>query len=139
MLNENMCNRLIPGQNNANEGPLFTPQNIVTEDDFITFLRNSFPLFTEDDVSKLLLYYPSSNDSVMSTPGFATSGLTNPTALNESSFATGQQQRADVRIPSSTSFPKSTHGLTSSQNVYAETTFVCPAYWLTEALPTTAV
>ena len=132
MLNENMRNQLMHGQNNANEGLLFTPQNIVTEDGFIIFLRNSFPLFTEDDISKLPLYYPSSNNSVMSTPGFATSGSTNPTALNESSFANGQQQIADVRVPS-TSFPKSTHGLTSSQSAYAETPFVCPAYWLTEA------
>ncbi|KAL8825770.1 MAG: hypothetical protein Q9191_004216, partial [Dirinaria sp. TL-2023a] len=99
--------------NNANEGPLFTPQNIVSEDDFITFLRNSFPLFTEDDISKLLLYYPSSNDSEISMPGFATSGTANPTALNESTFGIGQQQRAE--------------------NVYAETSFVCPSYWLAEA------
>ena len=59
---------------------------------------NAFPLFTEDDVSRVLLYYPSSNASVdMSTPDFATSGNSTPTALNESTFATGQQQRADVR------------------------------------------
>ena len=108
MLNKNVRNQLISGQNNANEGSFFAPQNIVTEDDFITFLRNSFPLFMEDDISKLLLYYPSTNNSVLSTPGFATSGLTNPTALNESSFATGQQQRADVRVPFPTLVPKST-------------------------------
>lgn len=35
------------------------------------------------------------------------------TAVNQSTFGTGQQQRAD--------------------NVYAETTFVCPSYWLSEA------
>lgn len=84
-------------QNNANEGPLFTPQNILTEDDFINFLRNTFPLFTEDDISRVLLYYPSTNASVdMSTPEFATSGNGTATALNESTFGTGQQQRADV-------------------------------------------
>jgi len=44
---------------------------------------------------------------------FATSGYTGPSALNESSVATGQQQRAD--------------------NIYAETTFVCPSYWMAEA------
>ena len=85
-------------QNNANEGPAFTPQNIVTEDDFVGFLHNTFPLFTDDDVSRVLLYYPSTNASVdMSTPDFATSGNNAPTALNESTFATGQLQRADVR------------------------------------------
>lgn len=84
-------------QNNANEGPTFTPQNIVTEDDFVNFLRNTFPLFTIDDISRVLLYYPSTNASVdMSTPEFATSGNSTPTALNESTFGTGQQQRADV-------------------------------------------
>jgi hypothetical protein len=44
---------------------------------------------------------------------FATTGLSGPTAINKSSVATGQQQRAD--------------------NIYAETTFVCPSYWMTEA------
>ena len=84
-------------QNNANEGPAFTPQNIVTQDDFVNFVRNTFPLFTEDDISRVLLYYPSTNASVdMSTPEFATSGNSTPTALNESTFGTGQQQRADV-------------------------------------------
>lgn len=89
--------RLLTG-NNANEGPAFVPQNIVTEDDFVNFVYNTFPLFTEDDVSKILLYYPSPNASVGTTmPGFATSGNSTPTALDESTFASGQQQRAEVR------------------------------------------
>ena len=84
-------------QNNANEGPLFTPQGIRSEGDFVDFLRNSFPLFTEDDIAKLLLYYPTTNASVDSTdPEFATSGLSGANALNESTYGTGQQQRADV-------------------------------------------
>ncbi|MCJ1249653.1 hypothetical protein MMC30_006879 [Trapelia coarctata] len=100
--------------NNANEGPPFTPQNIVTEDDLVNFLRRTFPLFTESDISKVLFYYPSSNASVdLSNPEFATNGFLGATALNESTFATGQQQRAN--------------------NVYAETTFVCPSYWMAEA------
>ena len=86
----------------------------MTEDDFINFLHTSFPLFTEDDISRILLYYPSTNASVSTeTPSFATSGTAGATALNESTFATSQQQRAE--------------------NVYAETTFVCPSYWLAEA------
>ena len=68
----------------------------------------------------------------MSFPGFATSGTTSPNALNESSFGTGQQQRADVCIPSRILF-ENRLWLIPHQNVYAETTFVCPAYWLTEA------
>ena len=87
-------------QNNANEGPAFTPQTIVTEDDFVAFVQNTFPLFTEDDISRVLLYYPSSNASNgMITPGFASSGNESVTALNESTFGSGQQQRADVSFP----------------------------------------
>jgi hypothetical protein len=49
------------------------------------------------------------------TPGplFSTLGSSDPTALNQSEFGIGQQQRAD--------------------NLYAETTFVCPSYWLAGA------
>ena len=46
-------------------------------------------------------------------PLFSTLGTSNPTALNQSEFAIGQQQRAN--------------------NLYAETTFVCPSYWLASA------
>lgn len=101
--------------NNANEGVGFTPQDIITEDDFVAFVQNTFPLFTDSDVQKVLRYYPSTNASVdPSTPLFATSGDGSvATALNESTFGTGQQQRAD--------------------NLYAETTFVCPSYWMAEA------
>ena len=49
------------------------------------------------------------------TPGplFSTLGNSGPTALNQSEFGIGQQQRAD--------------------NLYGETTFVCPSYWLASA------
>ncbi|KAH0363182.1 carboxylesterase type B, partial [Aureobasidium melanogenum] len=100
--------------NNANEGPLFVPQNITTEADLVSWLELTFPLFSNDDIAKVLLYYPSSNASDSSSAvDFATLGNMGPTALNESSLATGQQQRAD--------------------NIYAETTFVCPSYWMAEA------
>ena len=98
-------------QNNANEGPAFVPQTIETEDDFVSYLRLLFPLFSDDQISQVLSIYPSTNASVNpSNPDFATNGLTGATALNESTFGTGQQQRAD--------------------NLYAETTFVCPSYWM---------
>ncbi|KAL9016683.1 MAG: hypothetical protein Q9185_005962 [Variospora sp. 1 TL-2023] len=114
LLEKRVNGRRILAGNTANEGPLFTPQNIVSQDDFVNFLRTSFPLFTEDDISRVLLYYPSTNASVSSDdPSFATSGSMGTTALNVSTFGTGQQQRAN--------------------NVYAETTFVCPSYWLAEA------
>lgn len=125
--------------NNANEGPLFVPQTIDTEADLVAWLELTFPLFSNDDIARILRYCkfsspplsglqtfpirpilttphidPSSNttDSA-STIDFATNGLTGPTAINESTVATGQQQRAN--------------------NIYAETTFVCPSYWMSEA------
>ncbi|KAK3676233.1 hypothetical protein LTR78_003983 [Recurvomyces mirabilis] len=105
--------RILSG-NNANEGVGFTPQTIKTEDDLVAYLRGLLPLFSDNDIAKVLLYYPSTNASVSSSnPTFATTGDSGPTALNQSSVGTGQQQRAD--------------------NIYAETTFVCPSYWLAEA------
>ncbi|KAG0651279.1 Secreted lipase [Hyphodiscus hymeniophilus] len=100
--------------NNANEGAPFTPQNINTEDALVAWLARTFPSFTDDDLAKILLYYPSSNttDDPNATK-FATLGNAGPTALNESQVGTGQQQRAD--------------------NIYAETTFVCPSYWMAES------
>ncbi|KAK0871874.1 hypothetical protein LTR91_013682 [Friedmanniomyces endolithicus] len=100
--------------NNAAEALFFTPQVITTEDELVAYLRVTFPLFSNNDIAKILFYYPSSNASVPAKPLlFATEGDTGPTALNESSVGSGQQERAD--------------------DIYAETTFVCPAYWMAEA------
>lgn len=99
--------------NNANEGPLFVPSNITTEDDLVSWLQLTFPLFSNNDIAKILYYYPSSNVTDTTSPLFATSGDSGLTANNQSNIAVGQQQRAD--------------------NIYAETTFVCPSYWLAEA------
>ena len=86
----------------------------MTEDDFVAFLRYSFPLFTSDDIEKVLFYYPSSNASDGSTrPSFATSGTSGATALNQSTFATGQQQRANVSIR-----PKDVSGQISSSPIF---------------------
>lgn len=86
--------------NNANEGPSFTPQNITTEGDLVAWLQVTFPLFTNDDIAKVLLYYPSSNASTNSgSPLYGTSGEAGVSALNQSSVGTGQQQRADVGPP----------------------------------------
>lgn len=106
--------------NNANEGPGFTPQDIETEDDLVAYLHATFPLFSDNDIAKLLFYYPIPEASVSSDGiEFATSGDSGPTALFQSSVGTGQQQRAD--------------------NIYAETTFVCPSYWLAEAYSNNAL
>lgn len=99
--------------NNANEGPGFVPQTIATEEDLLAWLRLTFPLFSNNDIAKILFYYPSSNDSTTDAALYATNGESGPTAVNQSNVGTGQQQRAN--------------------NIYAETTFVCPSYWLAEA------
>ena len=99
--------------NNANEGPGFVPQNIKTEDDLVAWLRLTFPLFSNNDIAKVLLYYQSSNETKNSADLFATNGESGPTAVNQSNVGTGQQQRAN--------------------NIYSETTFTCPSYWLSEA------
>jgi carboxylesterase type B len=100
--------------NNADEGPLFVSQTITTEDGLVAWLKLTFPLFTSEDIAQVLMHYPSSNAS--DNPNavlYATDGDSGATAVNQSDAATGQQQRAN--------------------NIYAETTFVCPSYWLAEA------
>lgn len=105
--------RVLSG-NNANEGTAFTIQNITTESAFEDWLHLQLPLFNSSDIAAILANYPSTSGPVdPSDPRFATTGTAPPYALNESSFGTGQQQRAD--------------------NLYAETTFVCPSYWLAQA------
>lgn len=85
--------------NNALEGPSYTQPNITTEGDLVDWLHLTFPLFTNDDIAKVLLYYPSSNESTdHNAPLYATNGISDPTFINQSSVATGQQQRAFVRF-----------------------------------------
>ncbi|KNG50858.1 carboxylesterase type b [Stemphylium lycopersici] len=100
--------------NNANEGPSFVPQDITSQDAFVTWLRDTLPEFSDSDISKVLFYYPVSNVADPSiNDQFATNGVSGPSALDQSSLGTGQQQRAN--------------------NLYAELTFVCPSYWQAEA------
>jgi carboxylesterase type B len=81
--------------NNANEGAAFTPQNIGDETALLAWLQNTLPEFTPDDLDKVLLYYPISNTS---TTKLATNGVSGPSALDTSSIATGQLQRAFVSL-----------------------------------------
>lgn len=100
--------------NTANEGYFFTPQNIQSEADLVHYLRVTFPLFSNNDIAKVLYYYQSTNASVNPNDTmYATSGDGGATAVNQSSAGTGQQQRAD--------------------DIYGESTFVCPSYWIAEA------
>ncbi|KAH6628963.1 acetylcholinesterase precursor [Boeremia exigua] len=97
--------------NNANEGPLFTPQNITSEALLLDRLRSILPEFSDNDLTNVLLHYPIADDT--NNVKFATTGTSRPSALDQSGLATGQQQRAN--------------------NIYAELTFVCPSYWMAEA------
>jgi hypothetical protein len=76
----------------------FVPQNILTEADFESYIRSLFPLFSNSDIVAILQAYPSTNASVNPTnPKYATAGDSGATAVNVSTFGTGQQQRANVR------------------------------------------
>lgn len=68
-------------------------------------------MMTREDIGRLLEIY--SIPPVIEGPLFSSLGDHGPTALNQSEFGIGQQQRAN--------------------NLYAETTFVCPSYWLANA------
>ena len=78
------------------------------------YIHSNFQLLTDADVSRLLQVYQFDPTPVdRSAPLFDTLGDRGPTALNQSEFATGNQQRVF--------------------NVFSETTFTCPSYWLAEA------
>jgi hypothetical protein len=81
----------------------------------MTYVKSAFPRFTASDFSRLLELYgfasSSSPDRLDSL--YDTLGDRGPTALNQSEFATGYQQTAF--------------------NIFAETAFDCPSYWLADA------
>ncbi|KAF2471200.1 alpha/beta-hydrolase [Lindgomyces ingoldianus] len=120
--------------NNANEGALFVPPTISTLADLTAWLKVEFPNLSDEDIQAILDANPASAAVVdPAAPKFATNGLTPPpvTAVNVSQVATGQQQRGDISswiLTTYFSIP-----LTFLQNIYAESTFVCPSYWLNSA------
>ncbi|KAI1383645.1 putative carboxylesterase [Hypoxylon trugodes] len=104
--------------NNANDGvPLVNP-DVNTRPKYDSFISNTFPLFTTDDVTTLNKVYQI--DSLPSDDGirYDTLGFTGPTALYKSGMATGIQQAVF--------------------NMAAETTFACPAQWFAEAFSATS-
>lgn len=100
--------------NNALEGAAFVPEGINTIDDLVSYLKAFFPTFSNNDISELLAYYPIGNASTEPrAPLWATDGSSSgATTLNQSSAATGQQQRAIAII--------------------GESMLICPSYWLAE-------
>ncbi|KAM0304066.1 hypothetical protein ACHAO8_011453 [Botrytis cinerea] len=109
LLDKRLNGRSLLIGNNANEGPLFTPQTITSEADLLEWLRNLLPEFQENDIAKVLEYYPSIG-SVDSSGSNLSATFRN---AEQSSFASSPQLRAN--------------------NLYAELTFVCPSYWMAEA------
>jgi carboxylesterase type B len=97
--------------NNANEGAIFVPPTINSTSALQIWLQGVYPSLTSSDFEQILATYPASKSS--GTERFATTGLGPATALDVSQLATGVQQRAN--------------------NIYAEATFVCPSYWLSDA------
>ncbi|KAK0747257.1 Alpha/Beta hydrolase protein [Apiosordaria backusii] len=109
-------NKLLVGYN-AHEGPLFVPSaaQIETEADLLAWLALEFPNLTSAQLNSILAINP--NSALSSSPGsrFETDGLNTGgfNAINTSPDGVGQKQRGN--------------------NIYAEATFACPAYWLADA------
>ncbi|KAK1754279.1 alpha/beta-hydrolase [Echria macrotheca] len=103
--------RLLVG-NNANEGALIPPSNIVTESDTVSWIRSYFSNLSAANISDILTTYPVSNTAT-SSARYETSGTGPVTAMSVSQVATGQQQRVF--------------------NMYAEASVICPSYWFGSA------
>lgn len=102
--------RVLTG-NNENEGPGFTPQNITSKEEFISFVLTNYPRLSEKNITSILdLYAVPDNSSGIYADS---NGLTPPFSTTNSNWAIGWQQAAN--------------------NLYAETTFVCPSYWMADA------
>ncbi|KAJ5964880.1 CAZyme family CE10 [Penicillium vulpinum] len=105
--------RVLSGYN-ANDGVPLSPPNVNSTGDFLDYIHSAFPSFSPKDYSRLMDIYGVRHSSPENTgPRYDTLGDSGPTALNQSEMATGLQQ---------TVF-----------NIYAESSFDCPAYWLAGA------
>ncbi|KAI1812597.1 carboxylesterase family protein [Poronia punctata] len=102
--------RILTG-NNENEGANFTPQNVTTESEFVTFVQTNWPRLSEQNVSSILDLYSVPED--VEEVYVDSDGLTAPFSTTNSNWAIGWQQAAN--------------------NIYAEATFVCPSYWMADA------
>ncbi|KAK7745976.1 hypothetical protein SLS53_002696 [Cytospora paraplurivora] len=80
-------------KNNANEGPGFVPQDIETASDFDRYTKGLFPLMSTGDLEQLDKAYLI--PPTVPGPLYSTLGSSGPTALNQSEYAIGQQQRAN--------------------------------------------
>ncbi|KAJ0426179.1 Alpha/Beta hydrolase protein [Aspergillus carlsbadensis] len=105
--------RILVG-NNANDGVPLSDPTITDRTTFNAHINLKFPHLTNDDKKALNKVYQTQWTEPTNTGiRFDTLGYVGPTALNQSEMATGLQQTAF--------------------NIFAETTFDCPAQWLAEA------
>ncbi|KAI1455615.1 alpha/beta-hydrolase [Annulohypoxylon moriforme] len=96
--------------NNPNEAPGFIPQGVKNEDQFRGFLLSNYPLLSEENITNILELYsvPENTSSILVN----SDGENPPYSTTNSGWAFGWQQAAT--------------------NLYAETTFICPSYWLAD-------
>ncbi|KAJ5372869.1 CAZyme family CE10 [Penicillium concentricum] len=114
LLQKKVSGKRVLSGNNANEGVPLSPPFVNSTADFLGYVHSAFPLFSRRDYSRLLDIYEFQDSSPENTgPRYDTLGDRGPTALNQSEMATGLQQ---------TVF-----------NIYAESSFDCPSYWLADA------
>ena len=110
--------RILAG-NNANEGVPLSPPTAITVEDFKSYIRTTFPSFSNRDISDLLSQYAFPGDTQPTdpkAPKYETPGNSKtPNAKHQGAFGTGQQQRVF--------------------NVFAEYAFDCPSYWQASAFP----
>jgi len=122
-LSESLAGKSVRGKrvlssNMANEGIPLSPPTTRTLEDFRAYLDVTFPSFGLKDKMLIEEIYSFAGDNLDVQPNatrFATSGTGTPTAVNQSEFGTGNQQRLS--------------------NLFAEYAFVCPSYWAVEAFP----
>ncbi|KAI1204278.1 alpha/beta-hydrolase [Annulohypoxylon truncatum] len=111
LLNDGELNGIrILSSNNPNEAPGFIPQGIDNEDRFRGFLFGNYPLLSEENITSILTVYfvPENSSSILVN----SDGEHPPYSMTNSGWASGWQQAAT--------------------NLYAETTFICPSYWLAD-------
>jgi carboxylesterase type B len=102
--------------NVANEGSLFVPPNMITESDLTNWLHQEFENLSTQRIQQILTANPNSANTNHSGLRFETDGIHSPNAVNMSADSNGQQQRG--------------------ANILAESTFVCPSYWMADAYST---
>lgn len=116
LISKSLKGKRILSGNNANDGVPLSPPTAKTLSAFRQYISTTFPLFSPTNkkaLEKLYSYAGDDQDTNPSDPLFDTTGTSYPTAINQSSIATGQRQRVF--------------------NVFSEYAFDCPSYWLSGA------